>query len=326
MSGPLVTIGIPIYKRLDYLENVLKIVRSQDYPHIELLISDNGMNGTKVPEIVKKQYSRPFKFRQNESTVSLTEHFNQIVHAASGYYFVLLHDDDEISCNYVSELVDQLKRHPEASVALSRQEIMNEAGIVIRQSETNPSKAVSGADFVADVWGSRRYKFECVATFLAKTDDIKACGAYPDFRKGSHSDNALLIKLSLNGDVAFSRKCSFRWRVDETSYGWSMSIWDLAADSRQFLRFLENDPTVLKFASAHPAQWNKLKSILVSMAWRTYFNRWNGIYRNRLTFPEWAVAAFAMPPIPAYYQRVALTFGAGAKSLCRFRSPSLRVK
>jgi hypothetical protein len=196
---------------------------------------------------------------------------------------------------------------------------------VIRQSETNLPKAVSGADFVADVWGSHRYKFECVVTFLAKTDDIKACGAYPDFRKGTHSDDALLIKLSLNRYITFSHQCSFRWRVDETSYGWSMSIWDLAADSREFLRFLENDPTILKFASAHPVQWKKLKSILVSMAWQTYFNRWNGIYRARLKFPEWAVAAFAMSPIGAYYKSVVLTFGAGAESFCRSRGLRLAI-
>lgn len=43
----LVTIGIPIYRRLEYLPQVLKIVEEQDYPSIELLVSDNGMNGTK---------------------------------------------------------------------------------------------------------------------------------------------------------------------------------------------------------------------------------------------------------------------------------------
>jgi GT2 family glycosyltransferase len=319
----LVTIGLPIYRRLEYLPNVLNVVARQDYPEIELLVSDNGVNGAKLPEIVRRHYSRPFKFRQNDSTVGLSKHFNQIVDAASGDYFVLLADDDEISPNYVSALVRQLERYPQASVALAKQEIINEAGARIRQSKEQLPDILSGADFIPDAWQSHVFEFECFATFLAKTEQIKACGGYPEFRKGSYNDNALLIKLSLNGYIAFSAECSFRWRDYDASHGWSISVLDLAADTRQFLRFLETDPTILKFSSAHPGEWKKLKSILVRMAWHTYFTRWNDIYRNRLSFPQWVATAFAMPPITDYYKNVAFTFGACLKDF--FRSKSAQV-
>jgi glycosyltransferase involved in cell wall biosynthesis len=322
----LVTIGIPIYKRLKYLPNVLDLVARQDYPNIEVLISDNGMNGVKVPEIVKGHYSRPFKFRQNDTTIGLSQHFNQIVHAASGHYFVMLQDDDEISPNYVSELVIRLEQHPKATVAISRQEIIDEAGIRIRQSVAELPDVVSGADFIRDVWLSHKYKFECLATFLARTEEIKSCGGYPEFRKGSHNDNALLIKLTLNGYVAFSSRCVFRYRAYDTSHGWSLSIWDLAADSRQFLQFLKNDPVVLEFVLSHPGQWRQLKAILVRMAWRTYFYRWKNIYRKRLKRLQWIAAAFALPPIPAYYRNVALSLGAEVKGFLRSIGPGIKVK
>jgi len=119
----LVTVGIPIYKRLEYLPSVLKIVGSQDYPHIELIVSDNGMNGPAVSEILDRNYSRPSRFRQNPSTVGMSIHFNQIIREASGEYFVLLADDDEISSNYISELVNLLERYPQASLAMAFQEI-----------------------------------------------------------------------------------------------------------------------------------------------------------------------------------------------------------
>jgi glycosyltransferase involved in cell wall biosynthesis len=323
--GKLVTIGIPIYKRLEYLPNILEIVAGQDYPNIELLVSDNGMNGPKVRQLIERQYSRMVKFRQNHSTVGMSKHFNQIVHAASGDYFLMLNDDDEISPNYVSELVSQLDRHPEASVAISRQEVLNEAGIRIRQSEAELPEIVSGADFIRDTWESHKYRFACFATFLAKTHEIKECGGYPDFRKGSHNDNALLIKLCLNNYVTFSSKCSFGWRRYEASHGWSLSIWDLSADTRQFLKFLKNDPIILAFSSVNRAEWKKLKSILVLMAWQTYFVRWNNIYRNRLTFWQWVAAAFVMPPIPAYYREVAFVLLSGSKTalLGQNKKPSL---
>ena len=52
----LVTIGVPFYKRLDYLPNVLRMVAAQDYPLIELIISANGENGARVQEIIKANY------------------------------------------------------------------------------------------------------------------------------------------------------------------------------------------------------------------------------------------------------------------------------
>jgi GT2 family glycosyltransferase len=124
MTTPkLVTIGLPMWKRLEYLPHILKIIEAQDYPSIELLVSDNGMNGNKVRDTVQAHYSRPFKFRQNSSIAEIPKHFNQIVQHATGEYFVLLSDDDEITPNFVSELVHLLERYPEANVAFARQDV-----------------------------------------------------------------------------------------------------------------------------------------------------------------------------------------------------------
>jgi len=305
--NPLVSIGIPIYKRLNFLPDILRVVGSQDYPHIELIVSDNGGNGTKVHQVVDRYYSRPYRFRQNPSTVSISQHYNQLVNSASGKYFVLLCDDDEISANFISELVALLERFPSATAAIARQEMMDESGAIIRKSKVELPDIISGTDCIRAIWHTHEYGFECFATIMARTDYIKACGGYPDFRTGSHNDNALLIKLCLNRYIAFSSNCSFRWRVYHTSHGWSISSWDLAADSRQFLRFLDSDPRILEFSSVHPSEWKDLKSILVRMAWQTYFGRWRGIYRERLNPLEWVATAFVMPPIPAYYKQIART-------------------
>ena len=238
----LVTIGIPIYRRLEYLPHVLKIVEAQDYPSIELIVSDNGQNGDKIREIVEAYYSRPCKLRHNPSTVSTATHFNQIIHEAAGKYFVLLMDDDEISSNYVSELVNQFERFPGASIAFSRQENIDETGAVTKIAKESLPKSLTGPDFIRSMWGRYELGFEIVATFLARTEDIRACGGYPDFTRGAHIENALVTKLCLRGDVVFGSESVFRWRVVESSYGWTVSIREFAAATRGFLKFLRNDP------------------------------------------------------------------------------------
>lgn len=46
----LVTIAIPVYRRLNYLPGVLSAVALQNYDEIELIVSDNGQNGTAVED------------------------------------------------------------------------------------------------------------------------------------------------------------------------------------------------------------------------------------------------------------------------------------
>jgi glycosyltransferase involved in cell wall biosynthesis len=304
----LVTIGVPVYKRLRYLPNILNVVGLQDYPNIELIVSDNGMNGSAVPEILKAHYSRSFRFRQNRSSVTMSTHFNQLVQEAAGEYFVLLADDDEISSNYVSELAKLLERNPQASVAISRQEIMDETGVTIRASKENLPGFLSGADFIRAAWQTYEYRYETFATIFARTNHIRACGGYPDFTLATHNDDALLIKLCLNNYVLFSQNCTFRYRLYDDNHGFSISIRALAESTNEFLRFLDFDPRIQKFASAHPDEWRKSKEILVKMGWGTYYNRWRGMYKERLTGLQWVKSAFALPFIAAYYRAIASAF------------------
>jgi len=303
----LVTIGLPIYKRLEFLPNVLRSVSEQDYPAIELVVSDNGLNGSKVPEFVRRYYSGPFRFRQNPSTATMSTHFNQIIQQASGKYFMILCDDDEISPNFLSEMVALFERYPQASVGLSKQEIMDESGRVIRTSSANFPALVSGPKFIKGLWHSYQYKFEGLASFFSRTADLRACGGYPEFWKGHSHDDALVVKLCIDNYVAMSSECVFRFRVYEASLGLSIGIDDIARGTRESLHFIVSDPKLVQFATAHSVEWLEVKDIVERMFWSCYYERWNGIYRKRLSSVAWLKAAFALPFIPAYYRAVSHT-------------------
>jgi glycosyltransferase involved in cell wall biosynthesis len=315
----LVTIALPIYRRLEYLPQVLGIVAAQDYPNIELLVSDNGMNGTRVHEIIEAFYPRPYRFRQNSATVNISKHFNQLICETMSEYFVILCDDDEISSNYVSELVASLETNPDASVAIARQEMLDANGVVVRKSSATMPPVVSGEDFISATWNDYAYGMEMVGTYLARTKILRACGGYPDFCRGTGIDNALLLKLVLGRSVGLNSRCTFRWRLDDASFGWSVSSAELALASREFLNFLDTDPKVAEYALAHPEQWRQIKDSLVKMTWQTYLGRWNDIYRQRLSWLPWVKSAFAMPFISDYYKMIARQLYADAKSLVKKR-------
>ena len=303
----LVTIGIPVYRRLDFLPNVLRVANSQDYPDIELIVSDNGMNGSTVHDIVKKYYFRPSRFRQNSSTVGMSIHFNQIINEASGEYFVLLADDDEVSSNYISELTTLLERHTRASVAMSIQETIDVTGVSLKRSSEMVPEMVTGPDFIRAAWGTHEYGYESFSTFVGRTENLVNCGGYPDFCKGTAIDDALIVKLCLDNFVVFSTRCTFRKRYSEASDGYAMDIKDLSKGLKEFLAFLDSDPMIRDFMESHPSQWKESKHYLVEVAWKTYFYRWIDIYKKRLSHREWVRAGFYMPFLPNYYRAVAQT-------------------
>lgn len=310
---PLVTIAIPIFKRLEYLPHILEIVRDQDYPAIELLISDNGLNGERVREIAHQYYPRPLKFRRNQVTVSAVPHFNQLLQEASGDYFVLLCDDDEISPNYVSQLVKRLEADPLANVAIARQELLNLDGTLTRASTDRLPAWLDGADFIVRAWRDYEFKFECFVSVMMRRSAALAVGGYPDFPRGNGSDNALLIKLCLGRHIVFDSTCVFRWRIHETSNGWSASIHELAVATRQFIDFVNHDPALRRFAQAAPKQWRQVKPVLLRLAWQTYWYRWKGLYRDRLSRGAWIKAAFALPFVSEYYRQVTRVLASTAR-------------
>ncbi len=296
----LVTIAIPVYKRFDFLPKAIQCVASQDYPYIELIVSDNGQNGTRVPDIVRQHYPGPFRFRQNLVSVPIPTHFNQLLQEAAGEYYVVLCDDHEISSNYVSELVGILESYPRVSIALARQEIMDAAGRVTQTSSTHLPEQIAGEQFI-QLWCARTHGYQSWVTFLGRTKEIRKSGGLPEFTIGTHSDNALMVKLCLGNQVAFNQRCAFRYRMHEESAGLSAAWEVLMEGTKSFLGFLDSDPYVLEFARAHPERWAGLKEPLRRMIWETYLDRLESIYRKRLPWPSWFRAAFAMPFIPAYY-------------------------
>ena len=179
----LVTIGVPVYRRLNYLPGVLNAVARQDYADIELIVSDNGQNGTTVRDIVAEHYPRPYRLRQTDVTVDLPAHHHQVLAEATGEYFVWLADDDLIGDTFVSELVSLLERDPGVTVAIARQEVIDTQGMVLRRSSDQVPHRLAGDDFI-ELWTA--YGYENYSTVLARTRDVRRCGGMATFRVAPH--------------------------------------------------------------------------------------------------------------------------------------------
>lgn len=298
---PLVSIVIPIYKRLHYLPGVLQAVARQDYPHIDLVVSDNGGISEQAKPIIDEHYPRPYRLRRTAKSLPISAHFNDALTDVRGEYLVWLCDDDLISPNYISDLVGILQPRPDIAVAIARQEVIDDEGRVLRQSSSEVPAVMSGEEFIL-AWTN--YAYECYATVMMRTKDVVRVGGFGQFPYGTAADDSLLIRLCLNGSVGFSQRSTFQWRWHETSAGFAMPPQQLATDLREFMIFLDTDPTVLAYARENPTSWARMKHSIIEMTWVVYWYRWKTMYRRRLSTTQWVRAAFGMPFIPGYYRMV----------------------
>ena len=109
-----VTIGIPVYKAVDYIEKTMESALNQTFENIEyLVIDDCGDDGTiKVVERFQKEHPRGKDIRiiYNEKNLGIGKTRNIILEQAQGQYLYFLDSDDLIDPNTITLLLDAMKK------------------------------------------------------------------------------------------------------------------------------------------------------------------------------------------------------------------------
>jgi len=111
---PVVSIGIPVYNGGKTLAAALESVLSQDYPHLDILISDNASTDDTraICERFQARDSRIRYVRQKEN-IGAAPNFLYVLQNARGPYFMWAAADDVRSSNFVTVNAAFLHEHPE---------------------------------------------------------------------------------------------------------------------------------------------------------------------------------------------------------------------
>lgn len=118
-STPTVSIGMPTYKRPQELRRALDGIVGQTYPNLEIIVSDNASPGDEVEAVVREFMLRDgrIQYHRQEKNFGPECNFQFVLDRATGEFFMWASDDDWRAPEFVSELVNQLTAHPEASLA-----------------------------------------------------------------------------------------------------------------------------------------------------------------------------------------------------------------
>jgi glycosyltransferase involved in cell wall biosynthesis len=118
--NPLVSIGLPVYNEERFLEKALDSLLSQDYPDLEVIVSDN-CSSDRTPTICERYATRDarVRYRQNETNVGAVENFNRVFELVQGKYFMLAGGHDLWDARMISRSVSILEADERVVLAYS---------------------------------------------------------------------------------------------------------------------------------------------------------------------------------------------------------------
>lgn len=325
--NPMVTLVIPTLNGADLIEETVASALSQDYPNLDIVISDNGSKD-ETPALLRSLTNgdRRVRLRRNDATVPIQVHFNQCVESARGEFMIMLDDDDTISPNFVSALVAVASRYHDVDVVVPRNVIVDDHGVVRQELATPAGDVSNGVEFVCH-WLYYRTPavFASVGTVLMRTSLVRRFGGYQALARGRNIDNLLFLQCAIGGRVGFAHDAVFRWRVYDASYAAAPSPRELASASRGFIRHLQRDPaTVAAMAELPRAQRKEIVDGVRFMAAHELM-RTTGFRHKRFGLDKLR-SIFVFPFHSMYYRLVLAHYWRRIGMLARTTGVGVQVK
>src|SRR5689334_19100061 len=109
-AEPLVSIITPSYNHAAYIEQTIKSVREQDYPHIEHIVMDGGSTDNTL-DILRKYEDRLIWVSEKDS--GQTNAINKGFRKATGEIMAWLNSDDVYMPGAVRTMVEHFQQHPD---------------------------------------------------------------------------------------------------------------------------------------------------------------------------------------------------------------------
>ncbi|MDQ7773552.1 MAG: glycosyltransferase family A protein [Elusimicrobiales bacterium] len=187
------TIGIPTRNRVGLLERSLKSALDQDYPNLDVFVSDNASTDS-TGELLSS-FGTAIRYVSSSETLTIAENWNRTLDNAQGEYFLLLSDDDFLVPSAVSRLMETFLRDP-GSVALvyGKSELLRETeGAAVSAMWTIPPESEPVSEFILQSYKSRRY-YPTGAT-MCRTSEMRAKGGYSWGGFGLVLDMAMVVKI-----------------------------------------------------------------------------------------------------------------------------------
>ena len=176
----LVTVVISSYNHARYIELSILSVIEQTYPHVELLVIDDGSTDDSVKRIEALQRIHNFDFRAQKNK-GLTRTLNEAIERAQGAYIAPFGSDDIMMRDRLSLQMQYIIDKPEVGICAGNIELMQSDGTPYPEKRKGQQPTFRRLDF-EDVFLERK-PFAPAPTMLLRKEALEKVGGFnPDIR------------------------------------------------------------------------------------------------------------------------------------------------
>lgn len=172
---PLVTVVIASYNHAPYIEQCILSVVQQTYPHIELLVVDDGSTDDSVARIEQLQREHGFELRVQQNK-GLTHTLNEAIARAKGSLIAPFGSDDIMVPERIAKQVAYMQDKPEVGICAGNIELIDSDGQLFPESRQRRGIAFRRLDF-DDVFMERK-PYPPAPTLLFRKEALEQVGGF----------------------------------------------------------------------------------------------------------------------------------------------------
>jgi glycosyltransferase involved in cell wall biosynthesis len=144
--SPTVDIGMPAYKRPQFIAEAIESVLAQSHTDWRLFVSENGPGGGEVEAAVRPYTADPrVTFSPTGENRGPAANWTRVVQAGDAPYVSVIQDDDKWEPGFLARRVAFLEQHPECAFVFSGERKMDQHGreVAIERTRALPPKDIS---------------------------------------------------------------------------------------------------------------------------------------------------------------------------------------
>ena len=208
---------MPTRNRAASLRDSLKSISGQDYPAIEILVSDNASeDGTEqVCRELIRQDAR-IRYVRHERNLGLHGNHNFCLDESRGEFICIFHDHDTRDLRIVSEYVAFLGQHPAVGVVCSDWDLIDDDGRQIGVRDHKVSAVTRGLDYIEHTIRSGRTSIGIPGAMVRRAA-LGEARFEPDAPIG-FGDFPLWCRVAERWDVGHIARRLWSWRQNSESH------------------------------------------------------------------------------------------------------------
>jgi len=110
--SPTVSICIPCYNHGQYLKAAIDSALAQDYPHIEVIVSNNASTDNTAMVMASYENNSLVRLIHQPTLLSMTDHWNSFQKTAKGDWVMVLCSDDILLPNAIKQCINTINTQP----------------------------------------------------------------------------------------------------------------------------------------------------------------------------------------------------------------------